>query len=67
MSAPIGCNATVAMRGEEEHLIFKSVGAQRPAMAEYDWLSGSPVVVIDLGTVFCRENAHSFLSYLGLS
>jgi hypothetical protein len=34
MAATIMGDAAIAMGGQEEHLIFKGVGAEQPAMAE---------------------------------
>jgi hypothetical protein len=43
------------MRSQKEHLVFEGISAQRPSMAENDWLPRSPVFVIDLSSVFGRE------------
>jgi hypothetical protein len=40
------------------HLIFESVGRERPAMAENYRLSGAPILVIDLGAVFGGKRGH---------
>ncbi|MNZ70055.1 hypothetical protein D3C78_883750 [compost metagenome] len=51
-------DATEAVVGEEQHLRFPTVGAQRPAMAEHDRLAGAPVLVVDLGAVAGCDVAH---------
>ncbi len=49
-SAVVG-DATVAIRGQEEHLVLKGVCRQQPAMAEDYGLSRAPVLVVDLCAV----------------
>ena len=48
MAAAVVGDAAVAVRGQEEHLVFEGVRAQRPAVAEDHGLPGAPVLVIDL-------------------
>jgi len=54
------------MGGQEEHLVFKSIGRERPSMTEDDGLTLAPIFVIDLGAVFdCyRRHENSFLGLL---
>jgi hypothetical protein len=59
VTATVVGDATKAVRGQEEHLVFESVGAERPAMAEDHGLPRAPVVVVDLRSVFRRERAHA--------
>jgi hypothetical protein len=46
-----------------EHLVFKRIRAERPAMAEDHRLSGTPVFVVDLRAVFGRERTHGAFSF----
>src|SRR4030081_2020663 len=52
-TAVMGNNAIAVMQ-EEQHLRVPVIGRQRPAMAEHDGLTRTPVLVIDLDPVFCR-------------
>jgi hypothetical protein len=65
VAAAIMGNASIAARSEKEHLIFKGVRGERPAVTENDRLSLAPVVVIDLRAVFGRDRAHGSLRWLG--
>src|SRR5262249_40429552 len=58
VAAAVGRDAPVAARSEEEHLVLERVRAERPAVAEDDGLTGSPVVVVDGRTVLGRDRAH---------
>ena len=58
MAAAVVGDATVAVVGEEVHLVFEGVGAKGPAVAEDDWLAGAPVFVVEVGAVGCAECAH---------
>src|SRR5258706_8962349 len=49
---------SIAVIEEEQHLRVPVIGRQRPAMAEYDRLTFSPVLVIDLRAVFCCDHRH---------
>src|SRR5438552_7527844 len=60
MSAAIMCDAAVAARGQEKHLVLKSVRAQRPAVAEGNGLTRAPIIVINLRSVFGSDRAHAF-------
>ena len=51
VAAAVVRDAAVAVRGEEHHLVFPGVGAERPAVAEDDRLSRAPVLVVDLRAV----------------
>src|SRR5262249_27250746 len=53
--------------GQKEHLVLEGVRAQRPAVAEHDRLSRSPVIEIDLGSVSCCDRAHVPSSSDGLA
>src|SRR5207244_1657968 len=58
MAAAIVRDAAVAAVGQEQHLVFKRVRAQWPAMTEDYRLSFAPVLVIDLRAIFCRDRAY---------
>src|SRR5690349_5007651 len=45
-------DAAIPIRCQEEHLILKRIGGQRPAMIEDYWLTGAPVLVVHLHSVF---------------
>src|SRR5262249_19029396 len=48
MSAPIGRNDTIAFAEEKKHLRVPIVRRQRPAVTEHNWLTGSPIFIIDV-------------------
>jgi hypothetical protein len=60
MAAPIVGDAAVALRGEEEHLVFEGIGRQRPAMAEHDGLPSSPILIVDFCAILGGEHRHWF-------
>src|SRR5207245_9543491 len=64
MAAAIMGDASIAARSEIEHLVFKSIRGERPAVTENDGLSFAPIVVIDLRAVFGRDRAHGLLHWL---
>jgi hypothetical protein len=51
----------IAMMQEEQHLVVPVVRAERPTVAEHYWLSFTPVLVVDLCTVFRRDSGHESL------
>jgi hypothetical protein len=51
---------------QKKHLIFESVRAQRPAVAEDDGLAHPPILEIDLCSVFGRECVHMFSSFVSM-
>jgi len=55
MPAPVVRDAPIAARSEKEHLVFKRVSAQRPAVAEHNRLPRSPIPVMNLRAVFGDE------------
>jgi hypothetical protein len=61
MPTAIMGDTAVAMGSEKYHLVFKSVGAERPAVAEDHRLSRAPIFVINLCAVFCGKGAHKIL------
>ena len=58
MSAPVMGDAAIAVGGQEHHLGFPAIRAERPAVAEHHRLSCAPVLVVDLRSVFRRDRAH---------
>src|ERR1700722_7252537 len=64
MAAAIMGDGAITSGGQEEHLVFEGVGAERPAVAEHDRLPLAPVVVINLGAVFRCEPGHCNLHLL---
>src|SRR5208282_2322005 len=59
MTAPVVRNDAIAALTEEEHLAVPVVSAQWPAMRKYNGLSGSPILVENLCSVFRRDCRHS--------
>ena len=55
-------NTAIAVRRQEEHLVFEGICAERPAVAEDDGLSPAPVIITDLGAVPRRDRRHDSLS-----
>ncbi len=55
MASPVVRDAPVSTSGQEHHLIFKCVGAQRPAVTEDNGLARPPILVVDLRPVFGRK------------
>src|SRR5213078_5410285 len=45
---------------EEQHLRVPVIGRQRPTMAEDDGLSATPILVVNLRSVFGCDCAHCF-------
>src|SRR5882762_4572342 len=58
MSPPVMRDDAIALPPEVQHLPVPVVPAQRPAVAENDWLSFAPVLVINLCSVFCGDGCH---------
>src|SRR4030095_7337290 len=68
MAAPVMSNDPIPLPEEVEHPSVPGIGAQRPAMMEDDRLRvlGDPVLVVDLGAVFGRDEAHGITLRLWL-
>ena len=66
VAAAVVRDAAVAVRRQEDHLVFPGVGAQRPAVAEDDRLPAAPVLVVDLRAVFGRDRAHRIRSLIAV-
>ncbi len=58
VTAPVVRDHPIAMLQEEQHLRVPVVGGQRPAVAEHDRLTRSPVLVEDVGAVGGGVDAH---------
>src|SRR6266446_5726475 len=63
MAASVVGDTAVAARGQEKHLVLKSVRTQRPAVTEDDGLARAPVLVINLCAVFGSDGAHRLNAY----
>src|SRR5436305_2022416 len=62
MTSPVVRDDAKAVLAEEQHLCVPVVCGERPTMTENHWLSFTPVLVIDLCAVFCRDRGHGILS-----
>src|ERR1700687_1959456 len=62
MTSAVVSDASVSAVRQKQHLVFPGVRAKRPAVAEDYGLSRAPVLVVDLGTVFCRDCRHKMFS-----
>src|SRR2546426_12841137 len=63
VTSSIMCDDSIAMIQEKHHLSVPVIRTQRPAMAEDNWLSFSPILVIDLRAVFSRDCRHKNISF----
>src|SRR5665647_1339732 len=52
------CNTAVTFRCQIEHLIFKGISIQWPAMTENNRLSFAPIFIINLRTIFGNNIRH---------
>src|SRR4030095_1061093 len=66
VTSPVMGDDPIAMIQEEHHLGVPVIRAQRPAVAEDNRLSLTPVLVIDLRPIFCRDRTHTSSSYFSL-
>jgi hypothetical protein len=57
-------NHPVAVMQEKQHLVIPVVRAERPTMAEDYRLSFTPVLVVNLYTVFGRDSWHDVSNLL---
>jgi hypothetical protein len=64
VAAAIMGDASISSGSQKEHLVFKGVGAEWPAMAENDGLAITPILVINLCTVLRRNGCHVKSSFL---
>src|SRR5262245_57064017 len=58
MTAPVMGHDTVAILRQEEHLGVPHVGVQGPSVRERHDRPFAPVLVVNLGSVFCSDRAH---------
>src|SRR5712671_3614235 len=58
MPSPIVRDDAIAAHPEEEHLRVPGVGRERPPVRKDDRLSGSPILIKDVGAVFGGKRAH---------
>ena len=63
MPSPISRDHSVATLTEVQHLPVPVVRRERPAMAEHYGLALSPVLVVDLRSVFRRDCRHDIFSF----
>jgi riboflavin biosynthesis pyrimidine reductase len=59
VAATIMGDAAITARRQEDHLALPGIGVERPAMAEKDSWSRSPILVIDFRPVFGFDRAHA--------
>ena len=62
VAAAVMGDAAVALSGQEDHLVFEGVRAERPAVAEHHRLSAAPILIVDLRAVCRRDRAHRVAS-----
>ena len=55
-------DAAITVGRQEEHLRLPTVRTQRPPVTEYDGLTQTPVLVIDLCAVFGGDRVHVMVS-----
>jgi len=54
---------SIALPGRKTNLSVPVVGVSGPAVTEHYGLALSPVLVVNLCTVLCRDSSMSFLSF----
>src|SRR5919106_6712801 len=59
MTAPVVGDHTKTLAEEEEHLSVPIVRRERPAVTEHDRLTFTPVLVVDLRSVFGCDRTHT--------
>src|SRR6266849_2250735 len=60
---PVVSNHAIATLAEEQHLCVPIVGRERPAVTEDYWLALSPVLVVNLRTIFRSDRRHEDSPY----
>src|ERR1700720_4226100 len=65
MSAPVVGYNPMAVIEEKHHLIVPIISRERPAVTKHDGLPFAPILVVNLGPIFCRDCSHRVIS-LGL-
>src|SRR3984885_8422830 len=61
MATAVMGDHTIAMMQEEQHLRVPIIGRKRPAMAEHNRLTFTPVFVVDRDAILCRDRVHLLL------
>src|SRR6266567_3955754 len=64
--APVMRDDSKALLAEKQHLSVPVIGGERPAVTEHYGLALSPILVVNLCAVFCRDRRHEFFSSLNL-
>src|SRR6266849_5609196 len=67
VSAPVVGYDTIALLEEEQHLRVPIIRRQRPAVGENNRLTRSPILVVDLCSIFGRNCRHGVLSLITAS
>src|SRR6266536_725214 len=62
--APVMSDDSIALLAEKQHLSVPVVCGERPPVTEHYGLAFSPVLVVDVGPVFCRYERHSFSPFV---
>src|SRR5258708_25428009 len=63
MAAAVMGDRPIAVRREEEHLVFKRITAEWPTVTEDNRLSRTPILVVNLRAVFGCDRAHGASSF----
>src|SRR5690242_5894334 len=56
--SPVMRDNSIALLPEEQHLSIPVVRGERPPVTEHDGLALSPVLVVNLCAIFCRDSRH---------
>src|ERR1700733_13865668 len=62
MATTVMRDDAVSVQPEKQHLAVPIVRAERPAMVKHDWLTCSPILVVNLRTVLHCNAAHDSFS-----
>src|SRR5437660_6866010 len=60
--SPVMRDDSIALLAEEQHLSVPVVCSERPPVTEHYGLALSPVLVVNVGAVFCRDRRHKGFS-----
>src|SRR5271156_3601635 len=61
MATAVMGDHAIAMMQEEQQLRVPIIGRKRPAMAEHNRLTFTPVLVVDRDAILCRDRVHLLL------
>src|ERR1700674_4923528 len=64
VTSPVVRDDSIALLAEEQHLSVPVVRGERPAVTEHYGLALSPVLVVNVRAVFCRESRHRGFSFV---